>query len=274
MALPAMLRDHPGRVVTAAAGVLVVAWVALRPRDEGRPSLAPACPPGTALIPAGRFILGERNNTGRVDPFCMDVTEVTVAAYGECVKVAVCSEPNAYRHEDVEDRATCNWLRPGAEQHPVNCVDWKQAAAYCVWAGKRLPTEDEWEWVARGGADNRPYPWGDETPSKDRLNACGEECVAWAKQTTGKAWTPMYPGDDGWPNTAPVGSFPHGATLLGVMDLAGNVREWTSSKFDARTKVVRGGGWSDFKTERARASNRTSEAPTVRGRNLGFRCAG
>jgi len=198
------------RLVPAAIALVIVGAVAnrvLHRRPDAPPhkSLAPACPKGTALVPAGRFIVAERYDTGSADAFCMDVTEVTVAAYANCVAANACLEPDAYAEDDREDRRACNWKRPGAELHPVNCVDWAEATAYCAWANQRLPTEEEWEWAARGGLDARKYPWGAAEPAADRLNACGAECVAWAQSNLGKTWSSMYTTDDGWPTTAPVG---------------------------------------------------------------------
>jgi formylglycine-generating enzyme required for sulfatase activity len=263
--------------------VIIVALVGMRrsrrhvaaaTEEPVRPSLAPACPKGTVVVPGGRYIMGERYDTAAAETFCMDVTEVTVAAYGACVAADACTEPNQYKADDPDKLGACNWKRPDAEQHPINCVDWEQAKAYCAWHNERLPTEDEWEWAARGGDEARRFPWGKDGPTAERLNACGAECVAWAKRASGKTWSSMYEEEDGWVTTAPVGSFPQGATPLGIQDMAGNVWEWTSSKLDRANKVTRGGGWSDFKPERVHASFRSSDAPATRSRSLGFRCAG
>jgi formylglycine-generating enzyme required for sulfatase activity len=218
--------------------------------------------------------MGDRHDTVTVQPFCMDLTEVTVSAYTGCVSANACAEPSPYMTDEANrlNRA-CNWKRPGAGLHPVNCVDWGQATSYCAWAGKRLPTEEEWEWAARGASQARTYPWGNDAPSADRLNACGTECVTLVKSNFGQDWTALYQADDGWPTTAPVGSFPRGATPQGLQDMGGNVREWTSSNFDATARVVRGGSWNDDVASIFRAALRGRDTPSYRYGGLGFRCA-
>ncbi|MGA2448081.1 MAG: SUMF1/EgtB/PvdO family nonheme iron enzyme [Polyangiaceae bacterium] len=232
------------------------------------------CPPGMALMPRGTYVMGERKDIVSIQPFCIDTTEVTGAAYGTCVAASACSEPSPHKTEDPSKYyRACNWKRPGAALHPVNCVDWNQATTYCSWAGKRLPSEEEWEWAARSADAARPYPWGDAAPSADRVNACGPECVRWAKDNLGEEWSPTYPMDDGWPTTAPVGSFPHGATEQGLEDMAGNVWEWTSSPLDAGTRVVRGGGWGFDLATRMHTAFRGGREPSLRSKFVGFRCA-
>lgn len=241
------------------------------------PAPAPArggCPSGMASLPAGTFALGDRRDTVSVHPFCMDVTEVTVSAYASCVSASGCTEPDRYmaKREGQNDARTCNWKRPGASTHPVNCVDWNQAMSYCAWANKRLPTEEEWEWAARGAEAGRTYPWGEGAPSPDRINACGTECVKWAKESFGEDWSAMYQADDGWPTTAPVGSFPRGASPQGLQDMAGNVWEWTSSIYDANNRIMRGGSWGDIDASAVRAALRPPGTMEARYGGIGFRC--
>jgi formylglycine-generating enzyme len=144
----------------------------------------PACPAGATAqgekcllpfadavpmvaIPGGSFVTGEPADDagwpmtashGKVTlaPFSLDTTEVTVAAYAACVASERCSRAS--------QGDLCNAGQPGRESHPINCVDWDQAEAYCKATGKRLPTEEEWEWAARGGERGWKYPWGDDPP--------------------------------------------------------------------------------------------------------------
>ena len=117
------------------------------------------------------------------------------------------------------------------------CVDFQQAIDYCTAQGKRLPSDEEWEWAARGGEEGRAYPWGNEAP-KDQL------CWSGGKEGLLKG-------------TCPVAAHPGGASKDGLLGLAGNVFEWTTSSQDSKTKdrVGRGASWRDgipnmFRTER------------------------
>jgi eukaryotic-like serine/threonine-protein kinase len=270
------------------------------PSSSGAPPGAGAgsCPEGMVRVPAGSFQMGSPEGRGGADEhprhevklsaYCIDRTEVTVAAYEACVAAGAClAAPrtvkwSGYSAEDVERYSRwCN--RGNRPKHPLNCVDWDQATAYCSWAGKRLPTEAEWEYAARGNT-GREFPWGDEAPSAKRLNACGRECVAMARRELGVEWTAIYDDDDGWETTAPVGSYPDGASPFGVLDLAGNVWEWmadwygpySSSPGGAKigtSRVTRGGGWYSEDAGWVRSAGRLWVEPIYRRFSLGFRCA-
>jgi len=219
--------------------------------------------------------------------YCIDRTEVTVAAYTQCVAAGGCSAAlhtvnwKGYVGNNVKRYSGwCN--QEDRPDHPINCVDWDQAAVYCTWKGKRLPTEAEWEYAARGG-DGRAYPWGNDAPSAKRLNACDHECVAMQP-----GWSAMYDGNDGWETTAPVGSYPEGGSPFGALDMAGNVWEWTADWYGVYTtqaetnpqgprtgtsRVFRGGGWITQDASKTRAAFRAWNTPTARDCDLGFRCA-
>jgi formylglycine-generating enzyme required for sulfatase activity len=243
--------------------------------------LAPArsggsCPAGMAALPGGTFQMGDRGDIVSVQPFCMDVTEVTVSAFEMCISMGGCTAPYSYLANDSSlTNRSCNYKRPGSGNHPINCVTWDQAAAYCGWASKRLPSEEEWEWASRGASDGRTYPWGEAAPSPDRVNACGPECVSWVKENLKLVETAMYASSDGWPTTAPVGSFPRGATPQGLQDMAGNVWEWTASNYrDSFGRVLRGGSWMHGDASNLRAGDRNPIGPRLfEDGALGFRCA-
>ncbi|MEN9797168.1 MAG: hypothetical protein RL653_864 [Pseudomonadota bacterium] len=171
----------------------------------------------------------------RMLPFKLDVTEVTVAAYFECVNTGKCTEPNTGEQ--------CNWKVSGKEQHPINCVDWMQADAYCKAQGKRLPGWNEWHFAASNGGRTR-YPWGGQRPDATRAK---------------------WKSSDG---TAPVGTYTLGASLNGIHDLSGNVWEWT-----AESGEIRGGSWGDEVEEYLLSSFRSGINATVRNDLIGFRCA-
>jgi iron(II)-dependent oxidoreductase len=178
------------------------------------------------------------------------MSEVTVAQYRACVQAGKCSAPKTKSEEQY-----CNWGYPDRDAHPVNCVDWNQATAFCEWAGGRLPTEQEWE--AEASADGRrQYPWGDQAPSCDR--------AVWSEGGRGC-------GKD---STWPVCSKRAGDSVSGLCDLAGNVWEWTSSlyKNTGTDRVVRGGSWDNVYPGLLRASFRYWNHPTGRLFNFGLRC--
>ena len=272
-----------GRV--ASAGLL---WVLICACKTGAPAWIGK---DMITIPGGSFQMGSEARDANenekpahavsVATFQMDRTEVTVKAYRACVDAGQCVQPEAYVAEKGNYRIFCNWKHPeGRDSHPVNCVDFGQALAFCTWAGKLLPTEEEWEYAARGGAEGRKYPWGNDEPSLRRLNACGAECAGHLTANRFPGVRPMYEASDDWPETAPVGSFPAGASKHGVLDLAGNVWEWTASRYSTydgakseAKRVLRGGSWGGGDPRTERTTNRFRLAEDSRAQFLGFRCA-
>jgi Tol biopolymer transport system component len=148
--------------------------------------------------------------------FWLDPTEVTNAQYRRCVEAGACTPPQ----RSDSDTRQAYYGDSAYDDYPVVHVTWGQAGAYCRWAGGRLPTETEWEYSARG-PENRRYPWGEEYDGT-RLNSCDVNCgYEWAEDAF----------DDGYGDTAPVGSYPNGASWCGALDLSGNVWEWTADWF-------------------------------------------
>jgi len=263
------------------------------------------CPSGMIFHPGGTTILGAKDmpessadsritHSVKLSAFCLDRTEVTVSAYEECVATGKCEKtPNDVSYEGVSEASKqaytpfCNARNPDRKDHPINCVDWNMADAYCAWRSARLPTEAEWEFAARG-SQQRDYPWGDESPDASRLNGAGDEYAKWSESVKMGGST-MYSGDDGFVGTAPVGSFPKGASEFGVLDLAGNVWEWTADWYapyasEAATnpkgpdtgtyKVVRGGSFNGSMVDWAKPAYRWKSIPATYNHGIGFRCAG
>ncbi len=215
-------------------------------------------------IPAGEFTMGNDSGDGDETP----AHKVSVAAFGidqfevtnEQFQAFVAETGYVSTAEKAGERASWHTYAQGKPSHPVVLVSWNDAVAYCQWAGKRLPTEAEWEKAARG-PEEFIYPWGNE----------------WA---TGKANTE----ESGYRGTTIVGSFPDGASSYGVMDMAGNVSEWTtdwyepypgstfaSPYFGKKYRVIRGGGWfSDAKL--VRTTERSCSGVDLHNDDVGFRC--
>jgi formylglycine-generating enzyme required for sulfatase activity len=201
-----------------------------------------------------------------LDAFWIDKYEVSNAQYARCVEAGACQK-SAF----VDDAAY-----NGAD-YPVVGVSWQDAADYCGWAGGRLPTEAEWEYAARG-PDEPIYPWGDTFDGK-RTNFCDVNCSLGFENES-------Y--DDGYERTAPVGSFPAGASWVGALDMAGNVLEWVNDWYagdyyansprqnprgpeTGDYKVLRGGSWGNAEGD-VRAAYRYRVNPDVRSARFGFRC--
>jgi formylglycine-generating enzyme required for sulfatase activity len=166
-------------------------------------------------------------------------------------------------------------------------VSWELADNYCQVKKKRLPTEAEWEYAARG-SDGRKYPWGDEPGDEHHMNACGKECNAWEAKHGLSQSHRMYDADDGFVGTAPVGSFPAGKTKFGAYDFVGNVWEWTSDWFETYKpdevvnptgapigdrKAIRGGGFNGGVDLWLDPAFRYHQLATASSHGIGFRCA-
>ena len=201
-------RDDGGRaravVLTHAhPGGLAVRYERLGTGMDAAPAGA-ACPAGMVRFPGGT-LAGEHG--GGVAPFCLDASEVTVGAYGACARSGRCPPaPTTAQFEGITDELrarwnpTCNGARRDRLEHPVNCVGLGAGVlAYCAAQGKRLPTEQEWEWAARGGEQGRAYPWGYRAPASQ---------LCWS-------------GVEKRSSTCPVGGYPGGDALGGVHDLRG-----------------------------------------------------
>ena len=248
-------------------------------------------------VPGGTFQMGaddegEQDERPRhevdVQSFLLDVTEVTQAAYGECVKASVCRAPDSLAGSALTSGHPEEFRKA---DHPVSGVAWADAVKYCEFRGKRLPSEAEWERAARGD-DGRRYVWGNEAPDPQRHGVFG-----------------------GRPTTDRVGKFPDGKGPYGHLDLAGNVWEWVEDQYDpyayrretARQgvpgsceqiletlaylrshhqqgftgknpipseceRVLRGGAYN-YGVAMMRASNRVHHPATFRIAVAGFRCA-
>jgi len=209
----------------------------------------------------------------QVPEFLIDRFEVTVAEYRHCVEAGHCSPPLTNRRNQY-----CNYGHPDRDRHPVNCLDWSQAVAYCASVGGRLPNEPEWERAARAGSISR-YPWGEQVSCREAILDEVSPAPA-AKEPDGCST------DATWP----VGS--RAANALGLHDMHGNAGEWTASWYapdaiarlyakgdllgpaDGRQRVVRGGSWDENRPN-LRSSFRNVKPP-VQGDaiygSIGFRC--
>ena len=197
-------------------------------------------------VVGGRFSPRTQPGPAELSSYWLDRTEVTVAAYQQCVRAKKCKKPAS--------GPGCNGNVADRGQHPVNCVSATKAADFCKWAGKRLPTQAEWEWAARGRDAARYHPWGSEaTGARACWNGEGNSLGAGNRK-----------------GTCPVGTHADDAALGGVVDLAGNVGEWTSDR-EEDMGVYKGGNWSDA-TERG-AEDMFRSPPATESNDLGFRCA-
>ncbi len=230
---------------------------------------APSAPPSTVAgqmvsIASGTFTMGDRNGQPEEYPerpivmkgFRIDLVEVTNLAYRACVEAKACDPAPYLDDPDL-----------GKEDHPVVGVGWEDAESFCRWVGKRLPTEAEWEYAAKGN-DLRKWTWpGAFDPNKANSNQ-----------------------QDAHPGTAPVNAYRDGASAFGVLQMAGNAAEWVADYFDptyygssdekadpkgpsrGRERVVRGGSYRD-PPHLLRVAARRPKLPTEADNTIGFRCA-
>jgi formylglycine-generating enzyme required for sulfatase activity len=238
----------------------------------------PSARSNMVFVPAANFLLGSNKEgdskamdnelpqfTIYLNAFWIDKTEVTNAMYASCVAAGSCRIP-AWTNSATKPIYYDDDLYA---DYPVIWVEWSQAWDYCHWAGKRLPTEAEWEKAARG-TDGRIYPWGNQAPTCNLANS-----------------TIKYVGCVG--DASKVGSFPAGASPYGALDMAGNVREWVEDYYrpnrssnspakkpaesaPGKDRVVRGGSWLD-NDQSVRAAYRAGVKPDLYDQFTGFRCA-
>jgi len=245
------------------------------------------------LIPAGEFLMGTdpaeipalvqlaknqgfsnaaslfEDETPRhivsVDAFYMDAYEVTNAQYKKFVQATGHREPEGFGIDRIEGNTVYfkfefkpwNDKNHNGDNQPVVCVSWDDAKAYAEWAGKRLPTEAEWEYSARGGLAEKRYARGDDWPPPKNSGNFADEIT----KKTFPSWAIINGYDDGYVYTAPVGSYkPNGC---GLYDMAGNVWEWCADWYDNKYyanspkqnpkgsdsssfHVLRGGSWFNY----------------------------
>jgi len=244
------------------------------PYEEPVPSAHPApmrlqvpLRDGMLRLPGGRFVMGSGSPRAPINerpvrpltvaPFWIDRTEVTVAAYRACVAAGVCPVP-------ARASATCTYDADDPDL-PVSCVHWADASAYCGWSGKRLPSEREWEYAARGPLAV-PFPWGAGASCTDAVTLINEQSGrSCARRPTR------------------VGTHPGGASVFGVQDMSGNLEEWTADWYvellgpgpaprAGAAHVLRGGGWLSTPSQ-SRTTSRNWGSAVEAGANVGFRCA-
>jgi formylglycine-generating enzyme required for sulfatase activity len=224
-------------------------------------------------------------HTVALDGFWIDRTEVTNAQFAAFLN-----------EEGNQEEGGLNWLilesdgclvehvdgefqpKSGYSDHPVVMVSWYGAAAYCRWAGGRLPTEAQWEYAARG-PEGRLFPWGNEMDGT-RLNYCDANCDLGYLQPSDESF------DDGYVRSAPIGSYPAGASWVGALDMAGNVWEWAANWYEEYPSerqenptgpstgdrlVLRGGAWFSSWYE-VRTAHRGKTHPYLTDIGFGFRC--
>jgi serine/threonine-protein kinase len=268
----------------AAAGTVAT----LRLRAARRASLSLAalpptyCPDDMAYLPAGTF---RRAAGGKltVGAYCMERLEVSIAAYQACVTAGACTPSRSavsVRGFKADETGWRSLFCPGnrlsaGSTHPVTCIDTHMAQAYCTWKQRRLPTDVEFEWAARGGAKAMKYPWGVHLP--DSTHAC-------ASFGDTRGWSASFGSWETWsrsPSAAKagsceVGSHPKGASAAGVQDLIGNVWDMVTVNVDGELGYqTAGGGWNTGNSKYLHAGGFwTTWSADDLDADTGFRCVG
>ena len=269
MVNPALsLRGASGTWIAGGVVVLAVALAAIsifsgpvhqRGQSSGmKPPVAAQpgiCPRDMAYVAGGQFTLRVSKNSAAVSALCVEFTEVTAGDFADCVESQGCALGTSGGHRgrlDVACDQAATYGHVDRLRHPMNCVSNDEAASYCEFYGRRLPTEAEWEWVGRGGVRAFGFPWGNQEPGTQ---------LCWSGGRTREG-------------SCPVGSFPTGDTAERVQDMSGGVAEWTSSDYGAGSgaRVYRGGSWAATERNEVRIAKRGALARQKRGELLGFRC--
>jgi formylglycine-generating enzyme required for sulfatase activity len=198
-----------------------------------------------AEVPGGKFKSSYYRAEMSVEPFCVDVNMATTDQYKACVETGKCDRGAVHACDPH------TWDVEGRGNLPMICIDFGQAERYCKAQGKRIVSDLEWEWAARGGEEARTFPWGNDAPA---------EQLCWS----GKEKRAM---------PCPIGAFPAGP--YGIHDLAGNVLQWTTTTNDAvgTFRGGRGGSWKDVVAEAVKNTHRNGFKNTYRCGFLGVRCS-
>lgn len=196
----------------------------------------------------------------------MDRTEVTVADYQRCVASGACKSLKVYPPDVRESGRLCTYGVKGKERHPVNCISWSEAQTYCRVQGKRLPRSSEWS-VAASITDAKPYLWGTKWPPPPGAGNFADERA----KDLYPYWVIIRGYVDGFEGTAPVGIYGDDQTPAGILNLAGNVREWVA---DGRGnyRVARGASFGEGDRAALKIQRLMTYDQSVRSAHIGFRC--
>ena len=236
--------------------------------DIGSTQTSPLDGMALVYVPEGSFLMGysggyddeQPQHSIMLDAFWIDKTEVTISMYDLCVEAGTCKSPHRHTSNAIDNY----YGNPKYANYPIIYVSWIDAQTYCTWAGRRLPTEAEWEKAARG-TDGRIYPWGNNPPDKS-LENFGNNIEDVTK----------------------TGSYPAGASSYGALDMAGNIWEWTADWYDQNyysqspdlnplgpdsgtKRVLRGGSWN-YAASGSRSTYRLAKEPTFSSYETGIRC--